>query len=47
MPNILQLMLRPGSHTTAQYSMEYRHDIHELHNHRPGFKNHRGLRTTH
>ena len=30
MPNILQLMLRHGSHTTAHYSMENRHDIHGL-----------------
>ena len=30
MPNILQLMLRRGSHATAHYSMENRHDIHGL-----------------
>ena len=27
MPNILQLMVRHGSHVKAHYSMEYRHDI--------------------
>ena len=30
MPNILQLMVRRGSHATAHYSMEYWHDIHGL-----------------
>jgi len=30
MPNVLQLMLRCGSHGTAHHSMEYRHDIHGL-----------------
>jgi len=30
MPNILQLMLCRGSHATAHYSMENRHDIHGL-----------------
>jgi hypothetical protein len=30
MPNILQLMVRHGSHVKAHYSMEYRHDIHGL-----------------
>ena len=30
MPNILQLMLRRGSHATAHYSMEYHQDIHGL-----------------
>jgi hypothetical protein len=27
MPNILQLMVRRGSHAMAHYSMEYQHDI--------------------
>jgi hypothetical protein len=30
MPNILQLMVRRGSHAMAHYSMENRHDIYGL-----------------
>ena len=30
MPNILQPMVRCGSHAMAHYSMEYQHDIHGL-----------------